>query len=341
MASAGRSARSPQIGRPPRASGAIGAATRAAVVLALLGVGVVGVLPGCGGIGLDAESTSAPRAATPDYKSPNGDLDAAPAPGFGPDSAADGVASPNAGSSPLCNWMGTGTGCKPDDTSCIVPAVDAGAPPPAPSDGGASAADGGTPVVDAGHTPEAAPAVLGCHVVKKANSSMVGPTCSISGNGTDTSPCLNGASCAAGFECVGASGQCRHYCCESSACDDSRFCDIQPIFGSRDVLKVPVCMPITACKLFSACDKTNETCAVVNEGTGQTSCVAVGPRNVTEECETEHCGMNLTCLGSAGSRKCHKLCHVDRDNECGKGEECRGNSMTFKDGVGVCSKLLP
>ena len=62
-------------------------------------------------------------------------------------------------------------------------------------------------------------------------------------------------------------------------------------------------MPIqSACKLLHTdCDKL-ETCSVVNETTGETSCIDVGPRGIDEECETDHCAANLVCLGGAGWR---------------------------------------
>src|SRR5205814_1937078 len=99
------------------------------------------------------------------------------------------------------------------------------------------------------------------------------PMCGAAGAGGDTSACLSSASCATGLECVGASGQCRQYCCDPASCDGAHFCDIQPMFDNRDALKVPVCMPVVSCKLLEACDNPNETCAVVGDTGGRTSCV--------------------------------------------------------------------
>ena len=311
-------------------------------VLRRMVVGVAAAaLAGCGGIGLDSASSL----------SANGDganHAAAPLPGAASDgggraagdSALPTVASPGGGTSPLCNWGGKGKSvCFPDQSTSCNP-MDAGKVPPPDA----------TPDADAGAAPDSAadpdagpPPMLGCHVTSTPGG-PVEPMCSVSGNDGEGRSCFNGASCAAGSECVSATGECRRYCCDMSTCDGEHFCDIQPAHGSKSPIQVPVCMPITAaCKLLGADCGLAETCAVVNEGTGATSCVAAGPRTAGEECETNHCALNLTCLGSPGSRKCHKLCRVDGYNSCGIGEECRGNSTTFKgqDRIGVCAKIAP
>src|SRR5205085_7207753 len=96
-------------------------------------------------------------------------------------------------------------------------------------------------------------------------------------------------------------GYCRRYCC-SGSCGTYRsqngaetFCDVQKLQASTT--KVPVCMPIKTCKLFTPgeCAET-ETCSVVTDD-GTTGCVANGNAAVGESCDQDHCGMDLTCLG--------------------------------------------
>jgi hypothetical protein len=211
--------------------------------------------------------------------------------------------------------------------------------------------DGGVTAWDAGESVDAGDATSpwtpwACRVADEEGGA--GPMCTSAGIGTDRSPCTTSENCGSGFECVGTAGggqpgQCRHYCC-GYACDDpSTFCDIRATFDNAELV-VPVCMPITPCKLLIddvACG-TDGSCAVVDETQGTTSCVPIGPRTDGEECEYAHCALNLTCLGTPGARKCHKLCHTDSTyNECPAGEVCKGNSTTFKDslGIGICEKL--
>jgi hypothetical protein len=138
----------------------------------------------------------------------------------------------------------------------------------------------------------------------------------------------------------GQPGQCRQYCCNYTCSDPSTFCDIRASFDDAQLI-VPVCMPITPCKLLAgdmACS-TDGTCAVVDQENGTTSCVPTGPRTDGEECEYAHCAVNLTCLGTPGARKCHRLCHTDATTtDCPAAEVCKGNSTTFKDsqGIGIC-----
>jgi hypothetical protein len=134
-------------------------------------------------------------------------------------------------------------------------------------------------------------------------------------------------------------GACRRYCCNHDACDSASFCDVQRIFKTSDV-KVPVCMPIAQCKLLSdSCP--DQTCSVVDEQRGVTSCVDIGPRGVGDECETDHCAKELVCLGTIGARKCFKLCDMTGATtyQCPAGQECRANTVIFPGpdvNIGIC-----
>jgi hypothetical protein len=99
----------------------------------------------------------------------------------------------------------------------------------------------------------------------------------------------------------------------------------------------PVCMPIKTCKLLHHGDcGATETCAVVTED-GETGCVLKGSAKAGEPCEDQHCGTDLTCLGSPGDRRCYKLCRVD-GADCGSIERCTTGSV-FKDTTfGVCKE---
>jgi hypothetical protein len=221
--------------------------------------------------------------------------------------------------SPLCNankW----TGCYPDDPTSTQECN-------LELDGG-KYVNNGMP-----------PAQLACHVERIPGELGGHPVCAPPGPGGDGAPCLRGIDCQAGLECVGE-GFCRNYCCDGSCSNSGEFCDIQTTTDSR--LKVPVCMPIHSCALLdSSLDggscAPNETCAVVRDN-GATGCVAVGPRQAGDGCDTDHCARQLTCLGGAGERNCYALCHTSpRANDCPPGESCIGGLPTFPlPGIGVC-----
>ncbi len=296
-------------------------------------------LVGCGGIGLDAASSyggtggdDARTLAPP----PSGAVDAGAA---ASDATPGAIANPGRDTSPLCSWKGNS--CFPD-TSSSCSQEDAGT-----KSGGeladAAAADAAAVDLDAKPAPDGATPGFGCHVANRIDGTR-GPVCGAAGSDEDGRSCFTGESCASGSECVSAAGECRRYCCDMTACDSQHFCDIQPMHDAKSSFNVPVCMPIrTSCKLLGADCTERETCAVVNETTAETSCISIGPRHSDEECETDHCASNLTCLGSAGSRKCHRLCFIGKASDCNVDEECRGNSTTFKgqDRVGVCAKTAP
>jgi hypothetical protein len=175
-----------------------------------------------------------------------------------------------------------------------------------------------------------------CHVTK-VNGGEVRPMCLPEGQSHES--CVQQSSCSAGYECVGQqTGACHRYCCNHEACDSMSFCDVQSIFGAGDI-KVPVCMPMSPCKLLAdGCGP--QTCSVVDEQRGATSCVDIGPRVVGQECETDHCAKDLVCLGTIGARKCFKLCDMSGASmyQCPPGEQCKANSVIFPgpDGIGIC-----
>ncbi len=170
-------------------------------------------------------------------------------------------------------------------------------------------------------------------------------TCMSTGTKEDGELCLSSDECDVGLECIGKPGVCRRYCC-AGQCDEKEFCSIESRAGSEDVSslyasRAPVCVPVRACKLLTpkeACS-ANETCSVVDDN-GTTSCVSIGPRLPGQSCELENCVNGSICLGTLGSRTCLKLCDTS-DDECGKGEKCRGSAPLFQEvGAGVCQKTM-
>lgn len=285
------------------------------------------LLGGLGGAGCSVSTTSAFGAPGDNaYAQPTEDVDG----GY----ESDGETRANdasAGSvtyrgSTLCAAAMDASTCFPDE----APVVGQCTPPrPAGTDGGL----GG----DAGNV------LLGvsCHVAKDSASSTAPPTptCVAAGPGGDGDQCLKPTDCGVGYECVGSPGQCRHYCCDGT-CGKAQFCDIQTVADVGSV-KVPVCAPVRSCKLLSqmGCAE-GETCAIVNDDDGTTSCVATGPAQVGQGCETTHCAQSLTCLGQPGSRRCYQLCEKTANTACTvPGERCKGNAPLFKDvNTGVCQK---
>ena len=196
--------------------------------------------------------------------------------------------------------------------------------------------------------------ILACRVQPSSagNSSDLGlgPLCSVAGSGTAGDACTAATDCAAGFDCVGTGGTCRHYCCAgNSQCGPQDFCDIQPL-ATANTTRIPVCMPIVACSLESAlpgamagdagvgCPDSNgvdETCGIVRED-GTTGCVEVGDRIAGESCDTGHCQAGLVCLGALNARLCYALCNTTR-SQCMAPMTCQGGLPLFQDPtVGVC-----
>ncbi len=262
----------------------------------------------------------------------------------GPDEADGGYESDGAGGStganndagtlrgnPLCNANADGTSCFPDEAPTA--ALCGAKPAPIVDAGGlldASSADGGGGQATSG---------AACHVRATDDAGASAPSCLPAGSGHNGDECLKPADCAAGFECVGSPGQCRPYCC-SGTCHTDSFCDIQPV-ADVGAVRVPVCEPVKSCKLLSSMGCADgETCAIVNDDDGTTSCVTVGTAQVGQACEITHCAADLTCLGQPGSRKCYKLCSKSNTAYgCPTDEQCKGSAPLFKDStVGVCQK---
>jgi hypothetical protein len=234
----------------------------------------------------------------------------------------DAGGAPPVGANPLCLVSAAAHTCDPQDKNDAT-------------DGGSTATAKCAAILDSnGDGGDAGP--YACHLAKV--DGRVQPTCYPEGQSRDS--CVSQASCAAGYECAGdGTGTCRRYCCDHDACDSASFCDVQPIFQASDV-KVPVCMPIGKCELLQDSCK-DQTCSVVDQTRGVTSCVDIGPRGVGDECETDHCQKNLVCLGTIGARKCFKLCDMSGATayECPAGQRCQTNTVTFKaPNIGICDQ---
>jgi hypothetical protein len=231
---------------------------------------------------------------------------------------------PQTEGSPLCNassWMG----CYPDNTK-TGKASDCNPSPDVRDDAGISGYDNSQSA---------------CHVQRASNDAGVQPVCTASGSNTDGMACGGPTDCAPGYECIGV-GKCQPYCCKGTCSQPEQFCDIQPT-ATDPGLKVPVCMPIQSCGLLdsagAACPPT-DTCAVVRSDTGATGCVAVGPKQAGENCNTADCARGLTCLGAPAEKTCYILCHTgERTTECASTpkQTCKGGLPLFPiPGIGIC-----
>ncbi|MGA7120441.1 MAG: hypothetical protein WBY94_10110 [Polyangiaceae bacterium] len=284
---------------------------------------------GAGAIGCSGSTESAGLPATAVVNPPDGGTDDGaitfPSPGanasFGPAAPMKPPSQPQIEGSPLCNasgWMG----CYPDNAKTPKGSDCGGFPDGRGNDSGAGS-----------DTPSA------CHV-QRADAG-VQPVCTGSGSSTDGMPCDGPTDCAPGFECV-ANGRCQPYCCRGECSQSNEFCDIQPT-AADSALKVPVCMPVQSCGLLDsdggACP-SDATCAVVRADTGTTGCVAIGPRQAGDECNTSNCARGLTCLGTPGERTCYILCHTgQRTQECAQTpkQTCKGGIPLFPaPGIGIC-----
>ncbi|HXN32925.1 MAG TPA: hypothetical protein VN894_13740 [Polyangiaceae bacterium] len=274
--------------------------------------------------GLSATATlTPPEAGTTDD---GGGASANTGPGGGAGTATPArPAQPQTVGSPLCNasgWMG----CYPDNAKSAKPSDCNLSPDVRAYDGGDSGFD---------------IAQSACHVQRASNDAGIQPVCTSSGAGTVGMACNQPTDCAPGYECVGE-GKCQPYCCEGQCDHSNLFCDIQPI-ASDPALKVPVCMPIQSCALLDSdggsCPAT-ETCNVVRFDTGATSCVAIGPKQAGEDCNTANCARGLTCLGAPAERICYILCHTgQRSMECTTTpkQTCKGGIPLFPvPGIGIC-----
>lgn len=249
------------------------------------------------------------------------------APAFGAEDAGAPRAALQARGNPLCNFMPGEPGeCMPDDDSMRRSA-------------GATSCGGEIDAGEAGTVDS-----LGCRI-HRVTTGTFAPRClsvNVDIAGGDGVACKTGTDCGAGFDCVaGENGtkQCRHYCCagtckgHESQSGGATFCDVQDLVDVNQ--KAPVCMPLKHCELLGTgeCSAT-ESCAVVTEN-GDTGCVAVGDKQVGASCDADHCAAGLTCLGTAGSRECFKLCRVS-SSDCGAAQIC-ATSTVFKDpNFGIC-----
>ena len=286
-------------------------------------------IAGCAAVVAIGCSTSTTTAAATD--SPASGLNDDRNEGGAPSLAAEDSGAPKAAlyrGNPLCNVI-SGE-CMPDDDGSRLTsgAMRCAEDPDAGDSGTAAAATG-----------------MGCRIHRETADTFA-PRClptNANTSGGDGAACKTGADCTAGFDCVvGENGttQCRHYCCagtckgHESQSGGATFCDVQDLV---DVKKAPVCMPLKRCELLGAGEcNANESCAVVTEN-GDTGCVAVGEKQVGASCDVDHCAAGLTCLGTAGSRECFKLCKVS-SSECGSSQIC-ATSTVFKDpNFGICQK---
>ncbi len=305
-------------------------------LLALLAL-CAGVVAGCGGLGV----SSASAFAAGDDNGPASADDAGGTPGpFGGGSDAGAVTATPPGvfiSNPLCAAKISGT-CDPQRGNVDT---DAG-----------TATDQCDKLLgtDAGVGPDAHDAAVApaprfaCHVARNAGGG-VAPVCLP--EGTTTGTCTSSAQCMAGHECVGdganVDAQCRRYCCEANACDVTSFCDVQPIVGTTKTM-VPVCMQLAPCELLSLnpTQCPSQQCGIALDGKELEikTCLDIGPRGVGEDCETDHCAKDLSCLGAPGARKCFQLCDTSKGSKhtCPMGLVCQSSGTTFKGGsVGICA----
>ncbi|HEX7666210.1 MAG TPA: hypothetical protein VF407_16900, partial [Polyangiaceae bacterium] len=241
----------------------------------------------------------------------------------------------------LCNAT-VSTTCIPDGENDSASRCDVsygGAAPGGSSGGTGSDGLGPDGIEDGGvtGTPDAGVgSSFACHVTL-ADAGAPTPECLPAGWGLNGASCKTSLDCASGFECVGnanAPGICRQYCCVN-ACDDNSFCDVQSEKANQ-VVKVPVCEPVVHCGLLASPSDCggDQTCGIVDDDDGTTSCVDIGPAKAGESCDDVHCGRNLTCLGAEGARKCVALCDKAKPN-CSASQTCVGSAPLIHDmGVG-------
>ncbi len=291
----------------------------------VLAAASAGAALGCNALSLSASSFGDSPGLGGDSSAQDGSAGLGPNLGGLDGSATDaGAASPYK-NNPLCFAKASNTTCDPQEDN--------------------TAKDGGTDQVcrsllakDAGSNADAghdAVSSYACHVQRTTDGGAAA-VCLPEGDSKEV--CLAQSACFAGHECVGGDkGHCRRYCCKPNVCEPTSFCDVQQIFQS-DVM-VPVCMPVRLCELLGPGSCPGQTCGIVDEAKGLTSCLDVGPRGEGDECETDHCGKDLACLGTLGSRKCFKLCDTTglTAYQCPSNQRCLTNGVTFQGAnVGVC-----
>lgn len=206
------------------------------------------------------------------------------------------------------------------------------------SPGGGDGDDGGSP----------SPA-LGCTIVDDDGTPV--SACAPVGVKLDGEVCNASSECASGLGCVLAAdlgdtneggpqavGQCKPYCCgdlEAGCPDASTFCALRPAFdaaakqaGETEPLSVPVCVPTKPCTLLGGDCDVGETCTIVRESTGTTSCVPVGDGTTCQPCP---CAADHICSYATGT--CLKLCDTSLQNCPGTNALCQGGMIAS---VGVC-----
>jgi hypothetical protein len=254
-------------------------------------------------------------------------------PFFGEDAGGEGgiISNPDSGAGDASKYIGnklcgaTVFTCFPDEE---VPKLCGG-----PSKDGGAMADGGMTMSG-----------MACRVDPKGT----GPLCEPIGPNmikNEGDSCTSASDCGPGFECVGSPSRCRHYCCNADTCtayskqnnNKAYFCDIQPL-ALQSSQMVPVCQPVMPCNLQTQDCGQGQTCAIVeSNGSLTTSCVAVGPGQVGEPCDEQHCGLNLQCIG-APMPTCHQLCDPQKP-QCPMGTMCFNQwPVLSQQGVGVCKE---
>jgi hypothetical protein len=180
-----------------------------------------------------------------------------------------------------------------------------------------------------------------CRVIRDKNQPVT--ACAPAGTAPKDAWCTSDADCRPGLTCVGTpSGRCLAYCCTATASNDPcqadrRYCTPLPL-AERPTDRVPVCVEPDRCTLLARepeerCPATT-TCTVVTKY-GDTSCVPVGTGRDLACCDTTACDEGYVCLGTAGDRRCRKLCHEGADTECATGACERVSSIPA--GFGICS----
>ncbi len=191
-----------------------------------------------------------------------------------------------------------------------------------------------------------APAALSCKIATEAG--VAKSVCAATGAKLDGEVCGSSAECAEGFGCVltveavnegGAGpapvGQCKPFCCgdlDAGCPDVTTFCALQPLFDSSSEaaaeVQVPVCVPTKPCTLLGDDCETGESCTIVRESSGTTSCVPVGDGTTCQPCP---CAEGFICSYQTGT--CLQLCDPNLPNCAGEGAICQGGVIAS---AGVC-----
>ncbi len=216
----------------------------------------------------------------------------------------------------------------------------------------ADAAD--TPDADTADTPDAdtgtpdgdAAACSPCRLVDQCGCNPATEACDLGGSypsqgttacrpvlidGTGLDTCNDWTSCAAGYVCLGASGQasCKRYCSSDAECEGGGgLCVIEVTSGGTPIPGVKVCSPSCdpftssgcpsgwACGAFSdSVEQRNFTwCAVPGQGVNNAICSDDG-----------QCAAGFTCVSVSGTHRCKKYCDKgDGSPGCAANQTCVG-----------------